>query len=515
MHSIPASDIAAVIPGVVQAGGTNALLSGLFLTQSLLMPTNTVKSFSSQAAVAVFFGESSPEAAVASIYFGGFTNSTKLPSAMLFAPYNLAARDAFLTGGTTGITLTQLAAVSGSLDITVDGYAFAAPAVNLATYAGSYSAAATELTTVLNAGKEVGATALTVTWSSTSSSFVITSGTTGATSTIAYAAGTIAAALGLTAATGATLSQGDVADTPASAMNSAIAVSQDWCGFTTLWEPLLADKLNFAIWVNGQQYYPYFYAGWDTDAQTIIQGSTECFGYLIQQAAYNGVIAISGDPNVAAQAGTTLGALALDVAAFVLGAVASVDFSAKNGRITFMFKSQSGLGVTVNNLQIKNNLVANGYSFYGTWGSKANSWNFFANGAMPGEFDWLDDFIDQVWLLDQFQVADINLLTSVGSVPYEEAGYNMLRADKIDVITEALNFGAIRTGVTLSNAQIVEINNAAGKNVASTIQSQGYYLQILDPGPSVRTLRQTPIQNFWYTNGGAVHQLVLNAIDVM
>ena len=513
--SIPASDVVSVIPSIVGAGGSNALLSGLFLTQNILMPTGTVLSFANQASVSSFFGPGSLEAAKASVYFGGFTGSTQTPAAMLFSPFNLAARSAFLSGATTGITLTQLAAVTGSLDITVDGYAFAAPAVNLATYAGSYSAAATELTTVLNAGKAVGATALTVTWSSTTNSFIITSGTTGATSTIAYATGTIAATLGLTSATGATLSQGAIADTPTSAMNNVIAINQNWCGFTTLWEPVLANKQSFAAWSNAQPYYPYFYAGWDTDAQALIQGSTECFGYLIQQGNLNGVIAISGDPNLAAIAGRTLGDMLLDIATFVLGSAASVDFGAVNGRITFMFKSQPGLGVVCNNLQLKDNLIANGYSTYGQWASKANSWEFFANGAMSGEFAWLDDYIDQAWLSDQFQVADMNLLTAIKSIPYNENGYSKLRACKMDTITAALNFGAIQSGITLSNAQILEINTEAGKNVASTVQSQGYYLQILDPGPAVRNVRGTPVQNFWYTNGGAIHKLVLQSIDVM
>ena len=586
--TIPASDIVSGIPSVLGAGGSNALLTGLYLTQNPLMPAGEVLSFSSPAAVAAFFGLASTEAAQATIYFPGFENATQSPANVLFAPFNLTARSAWLQGGATGITLQALANVSGSLTIVFDGYTRTAAAINLATYATSYSTAATEIQTLINAslpaeatatlctiagttltvggvitgsfaaGQTVvgasvtnspvitaqltgttpggagtyslsttsapvsvaesmtaDATAVAVTWSSTLSAFVITSGITGAASTATYATGTIAAALGLTSATGASLSQGAVADTPASAMNNVIAAAQNWCGFTTLWEPVLADKINFAIWSNSQQYWPYVYAGWDSDPQAIYQNSTECFGYLITQAEYNGVIAISGDPNVAFNAGTTLGAMALNVASFVLGSIASVDFSQKNGRITFMFKSQAGMLPTVTNLQIKNNLVANGYSFYGSWASKGNGWKFFANGAMPGEFEWLDDFIDQVWMLDQFQVADMNLLTRVSAIPYNETGYSLLRADKMDVIQAALNFGAIRAGVVLSSAQIAEINNAAGASIASVIQSQGYYLQILDPGPSARTLRQTPIQNFWYTNGGAIQRLVLNSIDVM
>lgn len=589
--SIPASDIVSVIPGVVGAGGSNALLSGLYMTQSTLLPTGSPKSFSSQAAVASYFGDDSVEALEATIYFGGFTKSTKKPATVLFAPFNLTARPAYLrSGDLSSLTLAQIQALSGSLTIVFDGYARADASLNLST-ASSQSDAATKITTAINtapateastdtgtiatttltvAGIVTGTfapgqtllgtsvttntiilsqvtstetdghmggkgtyhlsqsstvsvaeamttqpTPVTVTWNSTQNAFVVTSGLTGVLSTSAYATGTLAANLKLTSATGATLSQGAAADTPASAMNKVIAKSQNWCGFTTLWEPVVNDKIAFAAWSNAQPYYPYLYAGWDTDAQAVYADSTECFGYLIIPAAYNGVIAIGGDPNMADGSDKTFEELVRNAASFVLGAIASVDFDAKNGRITFMFKSQSGLGVTVDDLQLKDNLVANGYSFYGSWASKANEWEFFANSALPGDFKWLDDFIDQVWLLDQFQVADMNLLTQVGSISYNEEGFNLLRASKMDTITEALNFGAIRTGVTLSNAQIAEINAAAGKSVASAIQAQGYYLQILDPGAEARDGRKTPVQNFWYTNGGAVQKLVLNALDVM
>ena len=85
----------------------------------------------------------------------------------------------------------------------------------------------------------------------------------------------------------------------------------------------------------------------------------------------------------------------------------------------------------------------------------------------------------------------------------------------MDPINSALNSGVIRTGVVLSSAQSAIVNNAAGKAIANTLQHQGYYLQILDPGAQARSNRQTPVINFWYTDGGAVQQINLASIDVM
>jgi hypothetical protein len=67
----------------------------------------------------------------------------------------------------------------------------------------------------------------------------------------------------------------------------------------------------------------------------------------------------------------------------------------------------------------------------------------------------------------------------------------------------------------LSESQKAQVNNAAGLDVASIIETQGFYLQILDPGSQVRAARGTPVINFWYTDGGAVQQITVASIDVM
>ena len=134
---------------------------------------------------------------------------------------------------------------------------------------------------------------------------------------------------------------------------------------------------------------------------------------------------------------------------------------------------------------------------------------------MTGKWKWTDTFVNQVYLNAQFQLALISLLTSVKSIPYNEAGYSLIRAAMIDPINQGLNFGSIRTGVTLSESQKAQVNQAAGRDVATTIEQQGYYLQILDPGAQVRGNRGTPVINFWYTDGGAVQKINVASIDIM
>lgn len=492
--TIPASDIASVNPGVVSSGGNPLALNGVIMSQNPLIPTSSVQSFASADAVSDFFGPSSDEYALAQLYFLGFDNSTVKPGTLLFAPYVASNRAAWLQSGSlAGLSLTDLQEFSGVLTLTVDGTSKTSATIDLSG-ATSFSNAAS----LIQAGFS-GGSAPTCAWNAVNSTFTLTSPTTGASSTITAATGTLSADLMFTLATGAVLSQGDVADTPTTAMDNVKAKTQNWVDFMTIWEPNLATKELFAEWTNAQN-QRYAYIAWDTDAQAIVNGSTTCFGAVAKSLGYDGVVPVYNTK---------------ELAAFVLGTVASIDFSQTNGRITGAFKSQSGFTPTVTDLQIATNLLANGYSFYGSYATANDQFNFFYNGQMSGKWKWLDTFVNQVYMNSQFQLALMTLLTQVKSIPYNEAGYNLIRAAMLDPITSALNFGGIRTGITLSASQKVQVNQAAGRDVAGTIEQQGYYLQILDPGAQVRGNRGTPVINFWYTDGGAVQKISLASIDIM
>lgn len=491
--TIPASDIVVVNPGVVGSGGNPLALNGVILSKSTLLPTASVLSFASADAVKNFFGPSSTEYALAQIYFLGFDNSTIKPGALFFAPFVDANRAAWLQSGSlSALTLAALQALAGVLTLSVDGASITSSNINLAT-ATSFSDAATKITAGFAGGQVACA------WNAVNSTFTLTSATTGANSSITYATGSLSAGLKFTQATGAILSQGAVADTPATAMDMVKSKTQNWVDFMTIWEPNLQGKEDFAAWTNAQN-QRYAYVCWDTDAQAIVNGSVTCFGVIAKGLAYDGVMAVYNTPQLAAM---------------VLGSVASIDFSRTNGRITAAFKSQSGFAPTVTDQQIAANLLANGYNFYGAYATANDQFNFLYNGQITGKWKWLDTFVNQVYLNAQFQLALLNLLVSVKSVPYNESGYSLIRAAMIDPVNQGLNFGSIRTGVTLSQSQKAQVNQAAGRDVSTIIEQQGFYLQILDPGAQVRGNRGTPVINFWYTDGGAVQKINVASIDIM
>lgn len=489
---IPVSQLVTVNPGVVGTGGSPLSLNSVFLTSSTLVPIGAVMPFYLAADVASFFGVGSIEATLAATYFLGFDNSNIKPGTLYFSQYNAAAVSAYARGASLkSMTLAQLQALGGVMTITVDGVLKTSTSINL-TAATSFTNAAAIMTTALGA---------TVTYNASLSAFTITSANTGSTSTITYAggAGTVAAGLGLTQATGAVLSQGAAPTTPAAAMSAIAATNQNWVCFMSTFEPVIADKLTFAAWTNAQN-QRYAYVCWDTDVTATQAGNTTSFGVQITALQSDGIVPVYLDPNVAA---------------FICGATASIDFTQTDGRITFAHRGQSGLATSVTDASIAKNLTSNGYNFYGQYSAANNKFNRFQTGSMPGKWKWIDAYINQVYLNSQLQLAIMSLFGSVKSIPYNNEGYTLMRAACLDPIIQGLNFGSIKTGIPLSQQQIALINQAAGLDVGSTLGQVGYYLQIQPATAQVRGLRQSPPMTLWYTDGGSIHQANLASLDVM
>ena len=335
--------------------------------------------------------------------------------------------------------------------------------------------------------------------------FQVNSDTAGANSSIDFATGTAAATLRLTEASGAVESQGAVAATPFAFMDNVITLTQDWVSFMTTFEPSEDDKLEFARWTNAKQ-NRYMYAMWDTNVvNTEASGPSTAVGEIITNN-YSGTAMIYEDPSV-----DTTGA---ELAAFLMGSVASLDFTRTNGRATMAFRSQSGLAPQVFNGTVADYLAGYGLNFYGDYTTANQAFTWFYPGQISGDFRWIDSYVNQVWLNNALQLALMELLQNVGSIPYNIQGYSLIEAACIDPISAAVNFGAIRPGVTLSAAQIAEVNSAAGLRIDTTLSARGWYLQIKDAAPQVRAARGSPPMTLWYTDGQSIQKITLASIEV-
>lgn len=494
--SIPASAIVSVLPSVIDAGGSGLDLVGLVLTTSTRVPTGSVLSFASASDVAAYFGQLSTEANMAATYFAGYDNSSIKPAKLLVYRYLDSAAAAFLRGGSlAGLTLTQLQAYSGTLTINVSGTDKVSGAINLSS-ATSFSDAASIIQTAFTTP------GFTVAFDSISSAFVFTTTSTGADKTLALTSstGSLGANLALRTGDGAVTSAGAVADTPSSAMTALVALTQDFVSFTTAWEPDDDGKVLFSAWADGKA-DRFLYACWDNAAPPTQTGDTTSAGAQIRTAGYSGT-ALIYDPNDGG-----------NVAAFLMGAIASLDFSRENGRATMAFRS-GNIVAGVTNQTIAANLKDNGYNFVGAYATANDQFVFFYPGQVSGQFEWIDSWICQVWMNNAFQLALMTLLTSVGQIPYNQDGFALIESSLRGVIDDALNFGAIRAGISLSASQKAEVNNRAGGNVAETIERRGWYVKVADPGAQVRAARGSPVTTVFYTDGQSVQQITLASINI-
>jgi hypothetical protein len=505
MSTIPFSKVVSVVPSVLSAGGIAVDLNGLMLTQNSYAPYNSILTFTDAASVKSYFGSTSTEATLASVYFNGYSIGTQLPGNLLFARYPEAAIAGWLTGGNiSGIALSTLQAYTGTLAITVGGVLQTSGTINL-TGATSFSSAATIIQAAFTSPP------FAVTFDSVKGGFIFTTTATGETATITTAGvGTLATNLRLTAATGAITSQGAIAAVPAVFMDNIITQNQNWATFMTTWEAswvasnaTVNEKAQFADWSNSVA-PRYLYVCQDSDVSAKNAASTSTFGDYLQS------LDLVGTCPVFSNAGDAT------LAAFVCGYAASLNFTRLNGRATLCFKIQSGLVPSVTNSTDYAGVLANGYNAYASFGSNnpANNENWFTPGSVSGQWLWADTYLNQIWLNANLQLALVNLLLQVGSIPYNSQGNSLIYSAALDPINAAINFGAIRAGINVSAAQAAEIQYALGFNAAPTIAAQGYYLQIAPATAQTRAARQSPPITLYYQDGESVQQITLASIAI-
>lgn len=524
--------VSAVTTGVLAAGQTvtgSGIANGTTIVSQLTGTAGSTGTYQMSVSQTV--------ASVAVIASGGGLTITAVATGRLAVGQTLTGSG--VTAGTTitklgtGVGLTGTYAVSvsqtvGSETLTASGGLLTVTAVSTGTLAvgdviaGSGVTLGNHITSLVSGtggtgtyfvsvGDTVGSETLTVTgagvvvtYDSVSGAFVIASGITGDASTAAFATGAVATTLLLTQATGATLAQGAAATDPTTLMDSVIDQTTDWAAFMTIIDPDAGSgntlKQVFAAWTNAQG-NRYVYAAWDTDlTPTQSTNATTSLGNILKASDSSGTCVIFGVDNTKA--------------AFILGAIASLDFTEHAGRATFAFKHQSGLAADVTSQTVGDNLIANGYNFYGAYATANDQFVFFYPGSVSGDFAWLDSYVNQIWLNNQFQLALMVMLTNTKAVPYNAAGYALIRASCMDPINQGLNFGAFVPGVPLSSAQAAEVNNAAGLAIDQTLTAQGWYLQILPAIAQVRAARQSPPMTFWYMDGGSVQQINLASVEV-
>ena len=285
-------------------------------------------------------------------------------------------------------------------------------------------------------------------------------------------------------------------------MNELTAKFQNFVTFTTLEEPSDEDALLLSQWVsaNASAGTMYLYVVWDSAKANLDANNKTVIAEKIRELNATGVCVVYPKATIAA---------------FVMGTAASIAWDQANGTITFAFKAQSGLGADVTDTQDSIALLAHGVNYIGNYATRNDSFVFFYNGQMFGEWSWIDTYLNACYLCNKLQVQLMAMFTSNRRIPYTQEGYAIIRANCRDVIESAINNGVINKGVTLSNAQKSVLTSELGGDFSDEIYNNGYYLQVLDATAQARQQRVSPPCNLVYTYGGAVQKLTLPAIAVV
>ena len=495
--TIPASYIVSINPRLINAGGKDLEFNGLLLTKNELVPmSSSVMVFASADTVGDYFGVNSDEYSAAAIYFAGYNNSFSKPRHLVIARRVDENIGAYIRGGKFTGTLANLKAITnGSLTIEIDGSDVTVSSVDFSS-ATSYSDVASILQTALQS--ELAST--TVSYSSLTGAFTIKSPTVGASSTIAYGTdSSISTALNLTLNSGAVLSQGMDAMTATANMQAIKEITQNWVSFTTLYEADNTEHLGLSGWASSQG-IEYMYVGWTKDPLLLVQGSTTSIADLIKDAE-NGATALVYD-NV-------------NIAVFLLGAVASVNWERYQGTINYAFKKVDGVPASVTNQTDADLLKAKGVSYMGNFATRNDDFTFFYDGQIFGDYGYIDAFVNTVWLKNVMQVSIMNGLTQAGRVPYNEDGYTLIRAWLQDPINRALNNGTIDTGVVMSESQKAQVMHETGKDLSTELNTVGYAILIEDAGASVRVGRQSPNISVYYTYGGSINRIEVASTAIL
>ncbi len=488
--SIPASRIVTINPSAIGTGG-NPLAMNTLLIVSGSERTLGVQKFGSAAEVGAFYGLTSPEYTFAGRYFLGYDGATRIPGAIYAVENPDAPLPAILRGASVRtMTLTQLKAITGDLIVTIDGAPITiTPSFSAVT---SFSEAAALLTDVTNFVGD---------YNEQQQCFEISTIDTGATANISFGSGAVGLALKLDQASGAQKENGRAVMTDAELMAYVLNRTQNFGVITHVAEQTRPKKESMAAWVTLQN-SRFAFIPLDTDGTALVANNDASFGAWLKETEQNGTTPYYGT---------------IEQVASVCGGIAAINFKQTNGRRNIMFMKQAGIAATVTDESDYTALMSNNYTFYGEFATANDEFKFNVNGEISGQFKWLDNYVNQIYLNAQFQLAMMTMLVSYGYISYNETGKAIHRAAAAGPISEMLNFGGIVPLVdpaALSEQQKSIINTQAGYSITPSLLSQGWAIDIKTPDAQTRGNRGSFPFTFWYTDGGSVQSVNMASINV-
>ena len=424
-------------------------LMGRVFTNSTLVPAGVVLEFKGLDAVGSWFGTGSDEYAFASKYFGYVSKSGNIPQKISFALHSDTAMSARLYSKAKPVKLDYLKTLTNS-DITfsIDGTSYALSSLNFST-ATSFADVASIIGTAL--GTAAGSVVASFSYDATLSRFVLTSISTGESSTIDYATGTLADIIGMSeGSNGAILSQGSIAEQGIDALSSSASLTNNFYSFTFLTD-ISGQEEVIAEWVQAQN-VRYMWSLGVTSANAETMATT--------LKGYNGV-------------GLSLGS---DLVFLPMAIAAAVNYNTPNAAVDYMYQQAEGITTTVDTEDDQKAYDAIRVNYYGSTQQAGAIISFYQDGVLLGDISSMGVYANEAWLKDALFTNILNLRLSLDSLPANETGLAYVKGSILEIVEKAQNNGVISIGKTFDATQKAYIKQITGdKNAWQSIQSVGYW----------------------------------------
>jgi hypothetical protein len=451
-------------------------------SSSVLDTGERLRAYGSIDAVAADFGTSAPEYKAASLYF----SQAPQPSTLYVGVYAQAATSGRLVGPTLSATqqlLTNFTGVTtGALSIVIDGVAANETAIDFTGDANLHAVAAT-LTDALGGVAEV-------TWDAVYHRFSVTSATTGAESTVAFATAPgsgvdVAPLFGFQSTQGGRLAPGSDVETLVEGVTACANKSTDWYGLycAPVTPAVDADILAVAAYIEAAS--PSRIYGVTTQAAAVIDpAQTSDIASQLKGANYTRTFVQYSSSSAYA-------------AASLFGRAFTVDFTGNNTAITLKFKNEPGVTAETLTESQAAALTAKNCNVFVNYN---NATAIIQQGVMSGGY-----FFDEVqgldWLQNFVQTAIFNLLyTSPTKIPQSDAGVNQIVATCENAMAQAVTNGLVAPGVWDAPGFGAIVN---GQTLA-----KGYYIYappVATQSQADRAARKAPTLQIAAKLAGAVH----------
>lgn len=450
--------------------------------------TERLRSYSSIDGIAADFGTSAPEYLAASLYFG----QSPQPTTCYVGKWASSATSGLLRGAILTAPQQALAnftaVTNGGMKISIDGVLQTVSALNLSAVT-NLNGAASALQAKL--------TGATVVWDANNGRFIVTSATTGATSSVSFATspstGTdVSGLFGMQSANGGYVVNGAVAETLLQGVSTLAGMSNKWYGLQIAASGAYTDDDVLAVsgFIEAAGVSRIFgvttqaTAVMDAAQTTDIASKLKALGYKRTFIQYSGNSAYAS--------------------ASLFGRAFTVDFQGSNTTITLKFKQEPGVAPEYLNETQAAALKAKNCNVFVEYD---NDTAILQEGVMVNGY-FFDEVHGTDWLQNDVQTDIYNLLyTSTTKIPQTDGGITRILARISARLEQSVVNGLVAPGVW-------NTGGFGALNTGDTL-AKGYYVYappVASQSQADREARKAPVIQCAIKLAGAVHSanIVIN-----